>query len=89
MALGVPKEFVDMADRKSAKSWGRKFDTPTARTLPDAFRSSNARRHSSLSIHSGDHLENYHRLENTHSISVTPATHEEGFVKLPLTWRRL
>ena len=43
----------------------------------------------SFSIHSGDHLENYHRLENTHSISVTPATNEEGFVKLPLTWRRL
>jgi ABC-2 type transport system ATP-binding protein/lipopolysaccharide transport system ATP-binding protein len=43
----------------------------------------------SFSIHSGDHLENYHRLENTHSISVTPATNEEGFVKLPLTWRML
>jgi len=43
----------------------------------------------SFSIHSGDHIENYHRLENTHSIAVTPATNEEGFVKLPLTWRQL
>ena len=29
------------------------MDTPTARTLPDFLRSSNARRQSSLAIHSG------------------------------------
>jgi ABC-type polysaccharide/polyol phosphate transport system ATPase subunit len=41
----------------------------------------------SFSIHSDDHLTNYHRQENFHSISVTPATNEEGFVKLPVKWR--
>lgn len=41
----------------------------------------------SFSIHSEDHRTNYHRLENFHAIAVTPAGHEEGFVKLPARWR--
>ena len=43
----------------------------------------------SFSVHSQDHLTNYHRLENYHSISVTPESNEEGFVKLPFKWRRV